>query len=307
MIKKLGKRPFRLLAYGTPSVGKTTLAASAPAPVFICCEDGAREVNADAWTFQGDRVTPASLDEFRSALKSITDQHEGYQTLVVDGLDALDKLAMKHLCDKNPKWGGNFQHEGYGKPESMLLSTWREVVVDLERANNAGLNIILLGHSRVEKFAAPDMPQIDRYQISVTSHKLGDVAGFLSGWSDVVGFCKFEPMLVEEGKRTRGVGVQGARIMYLQRTDSFDAKCRYKNAPAVIPMSWTELERVMKASELTVDSVKGQLLDLAPRLPEAKRTAMVGWLESPGLTLDQLVQGLDAAKGYLLISENGKV
>jgi len=306
MIKKLTTRPFRAVLYGTSSIGKTTLAANAPSPVFLCVEDGARQAGADAWMFDGDRVTPNSLEEFRTALAAITKSHDGYQTLVVDGLDALDKLAMKHLVDKNPRWNGNFAHEGYGKPESMLLGVWREVVVDLERANNAGLNIILLGHSRVEKFAAPDMPQIDRYQISVTSHKLGDVAGFLSGWSDIVGFCKFEPMLIEEGRRTRGVGIQGARMMYLQRTDSFDAKCRYKNAPAVIPMSWDELERVMTGSDLTCDGVRAQLLELAPRLPEARRSAMLGWLETENLTLDILVQGLDAAKASAILSDGGK-
>lgn len=311
MIKKLGKRPFRALFFGPPSAGKTTLAGNMPSPVFLCNEDGAREVRVNgeplnAWHYDDKRIVPESFAEVRTAVQSIAKDAQGAKTLVLDGLDAIDKLAQKHLCDTHPKWGGNWQYEGFGKPEAMVLGLWRELVVDLEKANNAGLNIVLLGHSRVEKFAAPDMPAIDRYQISVTSHKLGDVAGFLSGWSDIVGFCKFEPMLVEDGRRTRGAGIQGARIMYLQRTDSFDAKCRYANSPAVIPTRWSELERVMSAGDLTADNVRAQLLELAPKLPEARRTAMVGWLETPGLTLDQLIQGLDAARAAIILTGEQK-
>lgn len=305
MIKKLGKRPFKALFYGTPKIGKTTLASKAPNPVLICCEDGAREVEVDAWEFSEGRVVPDSLEEFRTALKEIAADPQGHQTLVCDGIDAIERLCQKYMCAKNPKWGGNWQHEGYGRPEALLLSVWREVVLDLERVLAAGLNVILIGHSRVEKFSSPDTPTIDRYQISVTSHKQGDVAGFLSGWVDVLGFCKFEPMLIEEGKRTRGVGIQGARLMYLQRTDSFDAGCRYKNAPAVIPLSWSELEKVMQHSNVSEASVRAQITELIPRMPEEKRAPLMKWLETAGLTLDNLVQGLDSCRAQLMIETGG--
>ena len=35
-----GRKPPRILIHGVAGVGKTTFAAGAPAPVFICTEDG---------------------------------------------------------------------------------------------------------------------------------------------------------------------------------------------------------------------------------------------------------------------------
>lgn len=304
MIKrKLSKRPPRIVIHGVASVGKTTLAAHAPNPVFICCEDGAREVDAAVYTFDDkDRVVPKTLDEFRAAVRDITKNHDGYQTLVIDGVSDLDRLVAQHLCAKNPKWGGDIQFLGYGRPEALILGIWREMVVEFEEANNAGLGIILLGHSRVENFAPPDAPNYSRYQLSVTSHKLGDVAGLLFGWSDIYGFARFVQMTTESGKRTIGTGIQGARVMHLQRTDSHDAKCRYKNAPAQIPMSWSELERVMSAGDLKPEDLRSQIEALLPQLPEDKRAATTTWLAS-NLSIDDLVIGLDRVRAVATLTQ----
>jgi hypothetical protein len=302
MIKKLTRRPFRLLAYGTPSVGKTTLAASSPKPVFICCEDGAREVQADAWMFPGDKVTPPSSKALREAISSLAKDHAGYETLVIDGLGALDKMLQRELCDENSKWGGNFLHEGYGKPEAMIFGRWREVIVELERANDAGLNIFLVGHAAVVNHTPPDAPQFNRYQIAVTGNKTSDTAGFFFEWCDTVAFCRFEQMTTTDpNKKVRGIGIQGARIMHLARTDSFDAKCRSKNAPQQIPMSWSELERVMKAEDLDPAVVKAQILELIPKLPADKRAATETWLAT-NLTANDLTLGLERIRGAVLLT-----
>lgn len=308
MIKrKVGKRPPRIVIHGVASVGKSTLASNAPDPIFISCEDGSRELDVATWVFDDkDRVQPKNLEEVRTAIKEITKSHEGYKTLVLDGMGDLDRLVQQHLCSKNPKWGGDIQFLGYGRPEALILGVWREIVVELEEANNAGLGIIMLGHSRVDNFAPPDSPNYSRYQLAVTSHKLGDVAGLLFGWSDIFGFARFEQMTTEAGKRTIGTGIQGARALHLQRMDSWDAKCRYKNAPATIPMSWVELDRVMKASDISEAAIRAQIVDLVPRLPEEKRVPMMRWLETPGVTLDNLVQGLDAAKASILLTGSDK-
>jgi hypothetical protein len=302
MIKrKITKRPPRIVVHGVASVGKTTLAAHSPSPVFICCEDGAREVDAAVYTFDDkDRVQPKTLDEFRAAVRDITKSHEGYKTLVIDGVSDLDRLVSQHLCAKNPKWGGDIQFLGYGRPEALILGVWREMVAEFEEANNAGLGIILLGHSRVENFAPPDAPNFSRYQLAVTSHKLGDVAGLLFGWSDVFGFARFMQMTTEAGKRTIGTGIQGARVLQLQRLDSSDAKCRYKNAPAQIPMSWAELERVMTAGDVNAEDLRSQIEALIPSLPADKRAATTAWL-TDSLTVDDLVIGLDKVKSVITL------
>jgi hypothetical protein len=301
MIKKLTRRPFRLLAYGTPSVGKTTLAASSPKPVFLCCEDGAREVQADAWMFSGDRVTPSSVEELKGAIRSLTKEHAGYETLVLDGLGALDKLLQKEICDANPRWGGNFMELGYGKPEAIIFGKWREIVVELERANDAGLNIFLVGHAAVVNHTPPDAPQFNRYQVAVTGNKTSDTSGFFFEWCDTVAFCRFEQMVTTDpNKKIRGIGVQGSRIMHLARTDSFDAKCRSKNAPTSIPMSWQDLARVMAHTDMTVDTLRGQFAPLIPQLPADKQSAVSTWIATE-TSVDALSRELDRLRSVITL------
>lgn len=302
--KKIAKRPPRITIYGVPKVGKSTLAAHAPSPVFIACEDGCRELTPQpaVWTFDDkERIQPKTLDEFRDAVQKITKDPQGCKTLVVDGISDLDRLVQQHLCARNPKWGGDITYLGYGRPEALILGTWRELLVDLEAANNSGLGVILLGHHKVEKFSPPDSPEFTRYQLAVTSHKQGDVAGMLLAWSDIFGFARFVQMTMESGKRLIGSGVQGARVLHIQRTDSHDAGSRYKNAPAQIPMSWTELERVMNAGDLNPEDLRAQIDALIPQLPADKREATSKWL-STNLTVDDLVLGLDRIRGAVLLT-----
>lgn len=302
MIKRVGKRPPRCVIHGVASVGKSTLAAHTPSPVFIACEDGCRELNVPVWVFdeKTDRIVPKTLDEVREAIRKIAKDPQGCKTLVIDGLGDLDRLVQQHLVAKNPRWNGNIQHEGFGKPEAMILGVWREIIVDLEEANNAGLMIVLLGHSRVENFAPPDSPNYSRYQLAVTSHKLGDVAGLLFAWSDVFGFARFVQMTTESGKRTIGTGIQGARVLQLQRLDSSDAKCRYKNAPGQIPLSWEELDRVIHAGDVEPGEIRAQIAALIPSLPADKQASTTTWL-SGQLTVDELVLGLDKVKSVITL------
>lgn len=307
MIRKLSKRPWRMMVYGTPSVGKTTLAGSAPRPVLVCCEDGAREVEVngeplDAWEYAPGRFVPESTAEVRTAISSLAKDPQGFKTLVLEGLGTLDKLIQKELCDANPKWGGNFMHEGYGKPEAMLFGKWREIVVELERANNAGLNVMMVGHAAVSMHTPPDAPPFNRYQVAVTGNKTSDTAGFFFEWCDTVAFCRFQEMTTTDAnKKKRGIGVQGARIMHLARTDSYDAKTRAKNAPAQIPMSWAELDRVMRSADVDTVGLRAQFSEFIPKLPADKQAAVTAWLASE-TNHDILARELDRLRAQVMLS-----
>jgi hypothetical protein len=298
MIKKIGKRPPRIVIHGVASVGKTTLASQMPSPVFIACEDGSRELDVPTWVFDDvNRVTPKTLDEFRTAVRAITKSPDGCKTLVIDGATALDNLVITQVCTEN-RWK-NPQQPGFGKAEAAIFSVWREVVAELEQANET-MMLAILGHSRVENFNSPDSASFGRYQLAVTSHKLGDVAGFLFGWSDVFGFARFEQLLTKTGERTITVGVQGARVLYLQRTDAFDAKCRSKFAPAQIPMSWPELAKVISAEAVSPVDLRASIAALMPLLPDDKHHATAAWLAGD-LSVDDLTLGLERVKGNVML------
>jgi len=47
VVRKNEQKPPRLIIYGPPKVGKTTFAAMAPAPIFLCIEEGLGALEVD--------------------------------------------------------------------------------------------------------------------------------------------------------------------------------------------------------------------------------------------------------------------
>jgi hypothetical protein len=82
--------PPRVLIHGQEGVGKTTLAAAFPKPVFIQVEDGCPG---------GLELSSFGLldtyPQFRNALTALaTDKQYDFKTVVVDSLDVLEKLDL---------------------------------------------------------------------------------------------------------------------------------------------------------------------------------------------------------------------
>lgn len=246
--------PKRFIVYGPGSVGKTTLALSAPNPMVISCEDGAREFDAPTFRFAHGGVTPRTLTEVEEALKQMLAADLGdRKTLVVDGFHQLDHLVSEDVLKRNPKWS-SIQTAGFGVGEAEVLRRWRAVVDLIEQVNTIKqMRIIMTGHSQAVKFKDPEGSEFDRYDMQVTKHPKGDVAGFLFGWADVVGFAKFDRLTLDVGpdkrQRTVAVAQSGDRTLNLSWTNAWQAKCRIVGAPASVrlthddgaPKSWAEV------------------------------------------------------------------
>jgi hypothetical protein len=89
-----GKQPMppRLMVYGTEGIGKSTLAANAPKPVFVQTEDGLNEIACEKFPLS------ASVDDVLAALAELGAEQHDYQTVVVDSLDWLERLIWDAVC-----------------------------------------------------------------------------------------------------------------------------------------------------------------------------------------------------------------
>jgi hypothetical protein len=300
------QRAERFIYFGDGGVGKTSLLADMPEPLVLCAEDGSNRIAklrdrryvVDEKT---GRTVFKTLDEFKEGLETVYECGGSYKTIGIDGIDAVDLLVQDQLLRANPRWK-TIAGAGYGHGEAAVLGEWRPIVARLDDIRSKyNCHIVLVGHSKIRKFANPLGAEFDRYVIDVTSAKSGDVAGYLFNWADHVCFAQYEMMVREEGKRTVGTGIQGARLLRLHRTDSYDAKTRALGAPASIPLSWTELERVLRAGDVNEAELREQITDLIPKLPADKRAATTTWLAEK-LTLNDLVLGLDRIKGAVLLT-----
>ncbi|MCC2653087.1 MAG: hypothetical protein K0R61_744 [Microvirga sp.] len=218
------KPPIAFL-YGIHGGGKTTFAAGAPKPVLAAVEDGVGLLDVPRWDI-------GSWSDMMEAIGALYGEDHDRQTFILDSLDAFEPHVWREACRKNG-WA-NIEAPGYGKGYVAALELWRELLEGLRALRDErGMTIILIAHSVVKRFEAPDHDPIDRYQ-----PKLHDRASaLLQEQADVVGFLNYRVSIREkdEGfgkKATRGVG-SGQRVLYLEERPAYLAKNRYSMPPFI--------------------------------------------------------------------------
>ena len=131
---------------------------------------------------------------------------------------------------------------GYAKGYTHALTYWREIVGHLNALRNArGMVILLIAHSKVERFEDPESSPYDRYGPRMHKH----VAALLSEWADAVLFAtrKIRTQSEDAGfgrKRTvaNAIGKDGGeRILRCVGGPSCIAKNRY-GIVEELPLSW---------------------------------------------------------------------
>lgn len=241
-----GKRasPYRLLIHGVDGVGKSTFGADAPEPVFIGTEDGTDHID----TSRFERPDGGPLESFTDlldAVAALTLDAGGYKTAVVDSLDWAEPMLWRSVCEKEGVTSIEEVGGGFGKGYTAAIDLWRSLLAALERLQRAQhMNVILIAHSLIKKFANPQGEDFDRYILKLNEK----AAGLIREWCKGVYFANYETFAVKDkAKRVRGVST-GARLLYTQRTAAYDAKDRY-SLPETIPLSWAAFEAGAKAAQ----------------------------------------------------------
>jgi len=231
--------PPRILVYGTEGIGKSTLAASAPHPIFIQTEDGLSEIACDKFPLA------ASYEDALAALHELQSADHSYETVVIDSLDWLERLIWDAVCREYRANSIEKADGGYQRGYVHALTYWRKVVDALQRLRvNKGMATILLAHAKVEKFDDPESATYDRYSPRLQKH----AAALINEWCDAVLFAtrKFRTETEDRGfgrERTIAVGLGaagGERVLRTVGSPACVAKNRY-DLPAEIPLSWPTL------------------------------------------------------------------
>ena len=216
--------PTKGLLYGVPGIGKTSLAAAFPSPVFLDTERGTSSLDVA-------RIEITSWDELRQAIAELGSTRHEFKTVVIDSIDWAEEMLGQAICKEHGK--ASLQDFGYGK-EAVYL---REGIAKLTSACNgligAGMHVVFIAHAKIEKVSLPDLTDsYDRYTINLSKH----VTPKIKEWCDVMLFCNYKTQTVEgKDKKTKAVGGK-RRVMYAECSAAWDAKNRY-GLDAELPMA----------------------------------------------------------------------
>ncbi|MBQ7731693.1 MAG: ATP-binding protein, partial [Lentisphaeria bacterium] len=183
-------KPPRIMVYGQEGVGKSTLGASAPDPIFIQTEDGLGEIDTCKFPLAG------TLSDVLAELTALRDEEHNFRTVVVDSLDWLERLIFDEVCKEFGVRSIEKADGGFGKGYVDALVHWRKVLALLDDLRNKrGMMIILLAHAKVERFEDPENTAYDRYAPRLHKH----AASLISEWVDAVLFATKRLRISKDG------------------------------------------------------------------------------------------------------------
>lgn len=221
------QRPQKVVIYGPEGIGKTTLAAQFPDPLFIDTEGGT----------EGYDVARTQAPQSWTALKGLLSAVAAERpcgTLVLDTADWAERLLCAELCAKR-KWD-SMEALGFGKCWQYALEEFGRMLDLLTDVRDAGMNVVVTAHAMVSKFEQPDeAAAYDRWTMKMYKKD----AGLLKEWADALLFVNYKTIveMVGEGYMAKGKARGAKRTVFTTHQATWDAKNRW-GLPDEVPLGY---------------------------------------------------------------------
>ena len=117
-------RAQKTVIYGPEGIGKSTLAAQFPSPVFLDTEGGTHHLDVARLP------APKSWDDVTKTITALATEAHEFKTLVLDTADWLEKLLVEHVCKQANKT--SIEEFGYGKGYVVLAEEFTKFLASLD-------------------------------------------------------------------------------------------------------------------------------------------------------------------------------
>ncbi len=251
----------RICVYGQHGIGKSSLGASAPSPLFIDVEGGLDALGVEA---------TERVKDFQDVLDTVewltTGEHH-YKTLVIDTLDWLEDRIYADVCMQTGK--SDIAEVGFGRGYVAARLRWQRLMKSLELLRDERNMIVILNcHARITEFKDPERENYDVYTLDLYQGKNVDTVNMVAEWCDIVAFINYK-IVAQKSESTNDKAKakgSGQRAMFFKPRPSFLAKCRYSGFPDSLDYvegeGWSAIAKELKkfrASQQTSTSEAGNL------------------------------------------------
>lgn len=221
---------LKTVIYGPEGIGKSTLAARFPRPLFIDTEGSTRHMDVARME------KPSSWTMLLEQVRYIRNTPGVCETLAIDTADWAEQLCIRSICAS--KEIGGIEDMGYGRGYVYLAEEFGKLLNLLEEVVDRGVHVVLTAHAMMRKFEQPDeMGAYDRWELKLQKK----TAPLVKEWSDLLLFANYKTIAVatdEKGKKFKAQG--GRRVLYTAHHPCWDAKNRL-DLPEELPLDFTAL------------------------------------------------------------------
>ena len=311
------RTPLKMFIYGSEGIGKSTMAAQMPDPIFIDVESGTNQLPVARMP------KPTSWDMLMEEIKSVRGGDiPSCRTLVIDTADAAEALCITAVCAENGMTG--IEKFPYGKGYTFVKESWCRMLDLLSEVTERGVNVVLLGHARMDKFERPDESgAYDRFSPKLIDSKRASVAAATKEWADAVLFLDYKIYVEEQNGKAKAHG--GRRVIRTTHHPCWDAKNRF-GLPDEMPLNDESIEKITsymhkaeqkpeqsKTPTITevdesIERMEAELKKINPTSPASVETdprdeypsefkPLVDLMRADGITDDMLRKAV-GAKGY---------
>ena len=165
---------IKMLIYGQPGIGKTTLALSAPNPVLFDFDGGISRVNK---AHQCPTLQVHSWDEALDALTELEKGETPCKTIVIDTAGKALDFMSDYIMKNDPKMkmrDGSLALKGYGQRKVMFTNL-------IKRISLMGKHVVFVAHEKEDKDG-----ETRRVRPDMSGSSLGDLIKEL----DLVGYMQ---------------------------------------------------------------------------------------------------------------------
>jgi hypothetical protein len=218
--------PDRIVIYGTGGIGKSTLAAWLPAPIFLDTEKSTKKLPVA-------REYVGSWPELRGKIAAIeASPPQGARSVVIDTVSVAEELAREYVIETRRTEKGNavdsIEGFGWGKGWKFVYEEFNALLADLDRLNAKGLVVCLTAHvvaAVVPNPAGDDWLQWQPFLYPGDKKGDANIRNRVKNWAEQVLFIGYDTFVPDGTGKAQG---SGTRTIYTGELPTHIAKSRSK-------------------------------------------------------------------------------